>query len=196
MESVSHEKSSFNEKQLLIDHNIFDFKYHSDKYINNRYKEDEKEKQLCDFILDQEKFQIESCDEYHKEVLDFLDSKLKVMEDMDLNDECSDGEIETRNINIDENGFSKLEDLKSKKYSNFSKKKINSKSQSKKNNKSKNKNIIINRNGKIKNYNMDNFDFVDIVNLDIEKEIKEKKPNNFFSDKNLLNSIINEMKDM
>ena len=71
------------------------------------------------------------------------------------------------------------------------------KKNSRKNSRNKNnkKNIILNHDGKIEKAKIENIDLIDVINLDIDKEIKEIESNKFFSNKNLLNSIINEMKE-
>lgn len=193
MEPVPQGNSSFNPKNLLIDH-IIDFKCHSENnLITNQINEEEQK--ILNFISDKEKFKIKSFDEHHKEVVDFLSSKLKAVEKMNLDDECSVGEIEIRKIEIDKDVFPKSEHVKRKKY-NFFVEKIKKKN-SRKNSRNKNnkKNIILNHDGKIEKAKIENIDLIDDINLDIEKEIKEIESNKFFSNKNLLNSIINEMKE-
>ena len=104
MDSVLHEKSSFNPKRLLIDHNIIDFKCRSYKHLLNRHEIDETEKKLLDFISNKKKFKIKSDYEHEKEDFDFLSSKLETMEKMSLDDECLvEGEIETKKINKNKN---------------------------------------------------------------------------------------------
>ena len=112
MQFISDEKSSFNPKHLLIDHNIIDFKFYSDSHLRCNYKLDENEKKLLDFISDKEKFKIKSFSE--NQIFDFLSSKFKAMEKMNLDDECFEGEIEIRKINIDKKVFPKLKHSKIK----------------------------------------------------------------------------------
>ena len=184
MESDSHEKSSFDPKHLLSDH--------------NKYKKDENEKKLFDFISNTKKFKIKSYEEHNKEVSDFLSSKQEAMEKINLDDECFENESQNKKIEIDKNVFRKSKHSKSKKDRNYSKKtnKYNKKSSSKKSsNSSIYKNIIINHNGKIFRTTIERIDTVDVLNFDIEKEIKEKELKNFFSDRFSLSSIINEMMD-
>ena len=191
MESSSNEKSTFNQKHLLIDHNIIDLKYHSDDFSNCKYKLDENVKKLIDFISNKEKFKIKSFYEHQKEDLEFLRSKFETMEKMNFDDECFvEVENEAKKINKDENILQK-EQLNSKNGIKISENKINVKNISNKNN---NKNIVINVNGKVDRNIIENIDYVDIINLDVDEEIKEKEFNNFFSNKILLNSIINEIK--
>ena len=198
MDSNPHEKSSFNPKHLLIDHNIIDFKYHSDKHLFNRHNIDETEKKLLDFISNKNKFKIKSDYEHEKEDFDFLSSKLETMEKMSLDDECLvEGEIETKKININKNKPPNSKHSKAKKNNNSPIKKINNKnfSPKKSKNKIKNKNIVINAQGKVEKSNIENIDLVDIANLDVDKEIKERGFNHFFSSKNTLILIINEIKN-
>ena len=198
MDSNPHEKSSFNPKHLLIDHNIIDFKYHSDKHLLNRHNIDETEKKLLDFISNKNKFKIKSDYEHEKEDFDFLSSKLEAMEKMNLDDECLvEDEIETKKININKNKSPNSKYSKDKKCNNSPTKKINTKNFSPKEleNKSNNKNIIIDVNGKVGKLNVENIDLIDDINMDVDKEIKEKESNNFFSSKNTLILIINEIKN-
>ena len=69
MDHILHEKSSFN--NLLIDHNIIDFKYHSHDYLQNKYKIDENEKKLIDFISDNKIFKIKIIMNIKKKILIF-----------------------------------------------------------------------------------------------------------------------------
>ena len=43
---------------------------------------------------------------------------------------------------------------------------------------------------------MESIDLVDVINIDISKEIKEKESDKFFSNKFVISSIISEMKDV
>ena len=176
MESVSHKKSSFNKNKLFIYHNN-DFKSHSNGNLLRKYKIDEDEKKF----------------------LDFLDSKLEVMEKMNLDDECLvEGEIEMRKININENVLPNQKHPKSKKDSNSAKKIKKKKKHSRKSpeNKKNVKNMIVNYKGKVEKTNIESIDLVDVINLDVEKETKKKDLKLFFSsNKALLNSIISEMND-
>ena len=170
MEQVFHEKFSFNPKQKTYN-NIGKKKNLDNNY--NKYEIDENEKKL----------------------LDFWSSKLEAMEKMNLDDEYFiEGEIETRKFNLDKKEFPKSEHSKSRKSSNSPKKRKIKKNHSRKKTeiKKNNKNMIINHDGKIEKTKMKRKDLIDIIVL---KEIKEKEISQFFSDKNLLNSIINEMKD-
>ena len=197
MDSTSHETSTFNPKHLLIDHNIIDFKFYSDKYLLSKYKKDENEKKLLDFISNKEKFKIKSYYGHLKEVHDFLKSKLETMEKMDLDDECIvENGITTKNLNININKTPNLKHSNHVKGRNSSIKKINKKNLSpqKSYNKTKNKNIIINHDGKVERSKIENIDYADVINLDPDKEIKDKELSKFFSHKNSLISIINEMK--
>ena len=105
MKSFFHKKSSFYPKHLFIDH-VIDFKYHSDIPSFIQRKKDENEQKLLDFISDKEKFKIKP---YYnqEETIDFLSSKLKAMEKMNLDDYCVIGKTETRKIDIDKNVFPK-----------------------------------------------------------------------------------------
>ena len=180
MDHISHKKSSFN--NLLIDHNIIDFKYHSHDYLHNRYKIDENEKKLIDFISDNKIFKIKSYYEHQKEDFDFLNSKFETMEKINLDDKCLvEGEIETKNSNIDKIIFKKSEFSYDKNNINSSENKVNIKniSSKKSENKINKKNIIIKANGKIEKSNIESIDLIDVVNLDIDKEIKRKNRINF-----------------
>ena len=84
MDHISHKKSSFN--NLLIDHNIIDFKYHSHDYLQNKNKKNENEKKLIEFISDNKIFKIKSYYEHQKEDFDFLNSKFETMEKINLDD--------------------------------------------------------------------------------------------------------------
>ena len=218
MQSVPYKKPCYDSKQLLIDHNIIDFKFYADSQLRTKYIPDENEKKLLDFISDKEKFKIKSFND--NKILDFLNLKFKAMEKLNLDDECSEGEIETRKININKNVFPKPKHSNIKKGSKSPKKTIkfknsfsskkseNSKSQKKTNKfknphsskkpgkKNNNINIIINNEGKIAKSDMESIDLVDVINFDINKEIKEKESNKFFSNKFILSSIISEMKDV
>ena len=123
--------------------------------------------------------------EYEKIIFDFLSSKFEAMEKMNLNDECLfEDELESKKFNPNKNEVPKSKDPKNKK----TKKKSSPK-------KSENKNIILNKNGKAKKTKIESIDLVDVHNLNIDKEMKKKDINEFFSDKILLNSIINQIKD-
>ena len=188
MKSNFHKTSSFHPNNLRIEHNAIDYKYHSDL-------QDENEKKLLDFISDKDKFNIKPYFN-RKEVVDFLSSKLKAMEKMNLDDEsCVEGEIETRKINIDKSIFPKSKHSKNKKDSVSPRKKINKKKNSEKNseNINNNKNIIVDANGKIEKLNMKDINLTEAIRSDIGKEIKDKELNQFFSDKTLLDSILSEM---
>ena len=192
MDSLSPKKSSFN--NLLIDHNIIDFKYDSHNHLNNLYKLDENEKKLLDFISDKKKFKIKSYYEHQKEDFDFLSTKFEAMEKINLDDECLvKGEIETKNTNINKKKSQKSKD-KTNFISSENKMNINNVSIQKSEKNINNKNIVINANGKIEKTNIESIDLVDDINLDIEKELKEVKSNKFFSNKKTLILIINEMK--
>ena len=138
------------------------------KYLSNKYDDDENEQKLQDF----------------------LSSKLEAMEKINLCDDFFiEGEAEIKKDNLDKN------DLKIRKSSNSPKKKIK-KIHSKKKDESKknNKNMIINHNGEIEKLKMESKDLVGVVNLNVVKEIKNTKLDQFFSNQNLLISIISEMK--
>ena len=128
-----------------------------------------------------------------------MNSKLEAMEKINLEDECLlEDQIETRKINTDKKKLTKKEFSKRKKYSNSVKKIKNKKNNSRKTskNESNNKNMVVNHNGKVENLKIENIDLVDVINFDVDNEIKEKELRKFFSsDKTLLNSIINEMKE-
>ena len=177
MESIPHKKSTFNQNKLLICHNIRDYKSFSNCILLRKYKIDEDEKKF----------------------LDFLDSKLEVMENMNLDDECLiEDEIETRKTDINKNVLPNSEHSKSKKSKNSAKKIKNKKKRSRKSPESKNnnRNMIVNYKGKVEKTKIENFDFIDVINLDVDKEIKKKDLRLFFSsNKDLLNSIISEMND-
>ena len=218
MQPVPYKKSCYDSKKLLIDHNIIDFKFYANSQLRKKYVPDENGKKLLDFISDKEKFKIKSFNE--NKILDFLSLKFKAMEKLNLDDECSEGEIETRKININKNVFPKPKHSNIKKGSKSPKKTIkfknsfsskkseNSKSQKKTNKfknlhsskksekKNNNINIIINNNGKIAKSDMESIDLVDVINIDISKEIKEKESDKFFSNKFVISSIISEMKDV
>ena len=192
MEPALNKKSYFSKNHFLIDH-IIDFNFQSDSFI--KYKKDENEQKLFDFISGKEKFQLNSYGQ--KEIYCFLSSKLKAMEKMNLDDECCfEGKIETRKINIDKNIFPKSKPLKFKKSSISPKNKTNKKRHSKKNSVNKNyyKNIVIDANGRIERSSMKSIDLVKAINSGINKEIKGKDLNLLLSDKVLLNSLINEIK--
>ena len=195
MESVSQEKSSLNQKHLLIDHNIIDLKFHSDYHTHNENKLDESEKKFLDFISVKEKFKIKQYDDDYKKMYEFLSSKLEAMEKMDLDDECLEGKIETKRIKINKNILH--EHSKNKKGRNYTKNDKDKKNHLRKNSKKKSniKYMIINHDGEIEKFKTENIDFVDVINLDVNKEVKEKELNKFFSSKTILVSIINEMKD-
>ena len=130
---------------------------------------------------------VKSYYEHEKIIFDFLSSKFEAMEKMNLNDECFfEDVIETKKINPNKNQVSKSKDSKNKK---------TKKKSSPKKLENKNKNIILNKNGKIKKIKIESVDFVDVNNLNIDKEMKKKDLNEFFSDKILLNSIIDQIKD-
>ena len=177
MKSVSQKKATSYQTQLLIDHNIIDFKFYSVIHLRSKFNLDENEKKL----------------------LDFLNSKLEAMEKINLEDECLiEGDIETQKINKDKNVIPKLEQSNSIKVNNSTKKIKNKKNNSRKNskNKSNNKYMVVDHSGKVKKAKIENIDLVDVTNMDVDKEIKGKDLINFFSsNKTLLNSIINEMID-
>ena len=177
MKSITHINSNFNQNLLSIDYNIIDFKFHSNSHLSSKYKADENEKKF----------------------VDFMNSKLEAMKKIILDDEClMEDEIETRKINTDKKLLPKKEDSKRIKDSDSIKKIRNKKNNSRKNskNESNNKNMIVNHNGKVEKPKTENIDLVDVINFDVDKEIKEKELRKFFSsDKTLLNSIINEMKE-
>ena len=178
MKAVLNKRASFNSNDLLIDH-IINVTYYSDNHLSNKNKKDEDEQKIIDFISDKNKFKIKPY--YNQlEVVDFLSSKLKAMEKMNLDDECSEGKVEIRKIDIDKNVFPKSKHSKDKKSSNFPEKTKNHKKNSRR--KSKNK-----KSDK-------ESDSLEDINLTINKDKKEKELSNFFSDKSLLVSIINEMK--
>ena len=138
------------------------------KYLSNKYDDDENEQKLQDF----------------------LSSKLEAMEKINLCDDFFiEGEAEIKKDNLDKN------DLKIRKSSNSPKKKIKTIHSKKKNeSKKNNKNMIINHNGEIEKLKMESKDLVGVVNLNVVKEIKNTKLDQFFSNQNLLISIISEMK--
>ena len=177
MDSVQHEKRFINQKYLSTDH----FNYNFNSHLLNKYKLDENE----------------YYDDHYKKIYDFLSSKFNAMEKINLDYECLiEDENAEKKVNINKIKLPRSQHSKTKKYNNSLKKKNNKKNHSKKKskNRSNNKNIIINRDGKIKNPKLRRIDSVDIINLDFDKEIKEKELDNFFSNKVLLNSIINEIK--
>ena len=141
MESFAYDKSPYNQKNLLIDHNIINFQYHSDNHLNCKYDIEENEKKPNDFFSDKEKIKISS---YYgqKEIYDFLRSKIIAMEKMNLDDRCDIGKIETRKINTDENFSPKSKNGKNKNGSISPKKKSNAKKNSSKKSKNKNKKIL------------------------------------------------------
>ena len=194
MKSGFNKKSYFNRNHLLIVH-IIDFKYLSDNLLLKKRKNDENEQKLLDFISDKEKFKIKPFYD-HKEVIDFLSSKLKAMERMDLDDSCIEGKIEIRKIDIDKNIFPKFKQLKNKKNTISHKKRRDDQKHSSKNskNKSNNKNIIINVNGKIERSSMKSMDLVKDISFRINKEKKVTDLEQLFSGKTLLTTIINEIK--
>ena len=172
MESVSYANSYFNPRQNA--HN---------NIVNN---------------LDNHLHSIIKIDENEKKLLDFLNSKLEAMEKIDLDDECFvEGETEIKNVNLEKNLIRKSKHSKSEKSYNSPNKKKNKRNQSRKKseNKSNNQNMIIKHNGKIEKYKMESNELSDVINLDIDKEVKKKELNQFFSNQNLLNSIINLMND-
>ena len=178
MKPVFHKRVSFNSNDLLIDH-IIDVKYYSNNHLSNMHTKDEDEQKIIDFISDKNKFKIKPY--YNQlEVVDFLSSKLKAMEKMNLDDECSEGKVEIRKIDIDKNVFPKSKHSKDKKSSNFPEKTKNHKKNSR-------------RKSKNKKFDKES-DSLEDINLTINKDEKEKELSNFFSDKSLLVSIINEMK--
>ena len=195
MKLASHKKPFFKSKYLLIDH-VANFKYLSGKLLT-KHKKDENEQKLIDFISDKEKFKIKPF--YNQEeIVIFLSSKAKAMEKMNLDDEgCLEGKIETRKINIDKSIFPKSKHSNNKKVAISPKKKLSIKNHSIKKfgNKSNNKNIIINANGKIEKTSMKSIDLDDYINLNINKEIKGNNFDQLFSNKALLTSIINEIKE-
>ena len=193
MKSAFHKKTSFNQNNLLIDH-IIDFKYHSDIPSLIKHKNDENEQKLLDFISDKNKFKIKPYFN-QKEAVDFLSSKLRAMEKMNLDDECTEGKIETKKIIINKKIFPKSKHNNDKKGSTSPKKRKNKKSHPRKNPKDKtNKNIIINDNYKIERSNKNKkIDFDDDVVDDINEKIKQNELKNFFSGKSTLISIINEI---
>ena len=189
MEHVLHKKFSFNSSDLLIDH-IIDVKFCSDNHLSKKLEKDEDEQKIINFISDKEKFKIKPY--YNQiEVIDFLSSKLRAMGKMDLDDECFEGKVEIRKIDIDKNVFPKSKNLKNKKGSTSPKNKY---SGEKPKNKTINKNVKINANGKIKKTNIKSIGLLSDLNFEINNEIKEQELNDFFSNKTLLVSIINEMK--
>ena len=138
------------------------------KYLSSKYDDDENEQKLQDF----------------------LSSKLEAMEKINL---CDDffikGEAEITKDNLDKNN------LKIRESSNSPKKKIKKNHSKKKSeSKKKNKNMIINHNGEIEKLKMESKDLVGVINLNVGKEIKKTKLDQFFSNQNLLISIISEMK--
>ena len=116
------------------------------------------------------------------------------MEKMNLDDECClEGKIEIKKVYIDKNIFPKSHHSKNIK-NNISPRKKNIKAQSpKKSGNKNNKFIIINDNGKIEKPNsIEN----NLINLNISKERQKKELINFFSDKTILDSLINEMSEV
>ena len=192
MDSLFNGKSFFNQKDLLIDHNIINFQYNSDNNLSCKYEINEKEKKLHDLIFGKENFEIKP---YYgqKERYDFLLSKLKAMEKMDLDDECCvEGEVQIRKINIDKNIFPKSNRSKDNKGSISSKKGNCKKNAKKKSGKKNKKNILTNEKFKIgRSNNMKVIGLFDEANLYINKGVQ--KNTNFFSNKSLLKSIIDEI---
>ena len=181
MDSLSNEKSSIKQTNLLSNHNVIDSKFYSNTHLRSKFKIDDCEKKLLKFISDKEKFKIKIYEE--DQFLVFLNSKLVAMEKIDLDDECLDGEIKTKKINIDKKEFPKQKHSKSEKKIYFPKREANK------------KNVIINRNGKVEKSEIECFNLDDDIKYVVDREIKKKELSKFFSDKTLLNSIINEMKD-
>ena len=177
MKSITPENSNCSQNLLSIDHNITDFKFYSHSHLRSKFKVDENEKKL----------------------LDFLNSKLEAMEKINLEDECLiEGDIEKQKINKDKNLIQKSEQSNSIKVNNSTKKIKNKKNNPRKNskNKSNNKYMVVDHSGKVKKAKIENIDLVDVTNMDVDKEIKGKDLINFFSsNKTLLNSIVNEMID-
>ena len=174
MEFAPHEESSFNPKQNV--HNIAGKKIHVDNHLLSKYKIDENEKKL----------------------LDFFNSKLKAMEKIDLDDECFiEKENEAKIVILNKNEFRKSERIKSGKSNNSPNKKKSKKSQSKKKYENKNhkQNTVIKNNRKTEKYKMKSSELSDVLNFDVDKELKKKELSQFFSNQSLLNSIINELKD-
>ena len=193
MEPNFHKKTSFNPKHLLIDHNIIDYKFQpKSNFSSCKFKIDESEQKLLNFISDKEKFKIKSYFD-QKGTYDFLSSKLKAMEKMNLDDYCSEGKFEIKKIEIDKKVFPKSKYSTKSKDNISSKKKVNINNNSRKKSGKKNsKNIVIKADGTIEISKMKNK--IDDFNLDVNRELKQKEINKFFSDKTLLDSIINEMK--
>ena len=150
--------------------------YQFDSHFINRYKVDENEKKL----------------------LDFFSSKFVAMEKIILEDDYFvEEEIKTKKVKTDKNLFPISEHSKSRKSCDFANKRKTKKKHSRKkfHNRNNNENIIVNANGKIGKPKIENFDLVDIINYDVEAETKKKKFSQFFSNKTILTSILNEMKD-
>ena len=186
MESNLHKISAFHLNHLLIDHTINDFEFHSAIEVDGN------EKKVFDFISDKINTKKQNYDQ--KEIYAFLNSKLKLMEKMNLDDECClEGKIEIKKVDIDKNIFPKSHHPKNIK-NNISPRKKNIKAQSpKKSGNKNNKFIIINDNGKIEKPNsIEN----NLINLNVSKERQKKELINFFSDKTILDSLINEMSEV
>ena len=195
MESPVYDKSVYNQKNLLIDHNINNFQYHSDNHLNCKYNIEENGKKPNGFFSDKEKLKISS---YYgqKEIYDFLRSKIIAMEKMNLDDKCEIGKIETRKINIDKDFFPKPKNGKNKNGSTSPKKKSNGKKNSPKKPKNKTKKNIETSDNKVEiSKILKKNDLIDGCTSYANKELKQKKIEDFFSDKFLLESIIDEMKD-
>ena len=176
MEPVLHEKLFSNQKHFSTDN--------FNNHLLSKYKIKESENKLHD--------------EHYEKICEFLSSKFKAMEKINLEDEfLVEDENEVKKVNIDKKMLQKSEHPKNKKDSNSLKKKTIKKNRSRKNMKSKSntKNIVINYDGKIEKPKKQRIDFVNIKNLDLDKEIKGKELDKFFSNKTLLNSIINEIKE-
>ena len=139
-----------------------------------------------DFISNKEKMKVKPYYDHEKEIFDFLNSKFEAMEKMNLNEESLlEDEIGAKKININKKEVPNAKDSQNKK---------NRKKSSRKKSENKNKNNVLNSNEKIKKAKKESIDLVDVNNLDIEHEMKKKDANEFFSNKTLLNSIINEFK--
>ena len=183
MDSVSEENTSSHQK---LDHNNINVIDHCENQFFNKNKRDENEQKLIDFISNKEKLKIKSYFEDYNEVCDFLSSKYKAMEKMNLDDEfLIENNTETKNSDVNKN-----------KKTNFTQKKIKSKkNSSRKKSKSKDsdKNMIIDSTGKVIKPSMKSINSVDIINFNNDKKIKEKELCRFFSNSTLLDSIVREM---
>ena len=125
-----------------------------------------------------------------------MNSKLEAMKKINLDDECLvKDEIEKRKMNNCKNLQPKSKYKKNKEgiiSTNEVKNKNNSKKNSKK--KSNDKNMIVNH--KVEKTEIESIDLIDVINFNVNKELKKIDLDNFFSsNKALLISFIKEIKD-